>query len=114
MATFNQSRSMPGRMKGKGTQELFSELARGRRQGKRLSTQLGIVHCHHASYNYHTQKILPGKTKDTVALDHNLLQLDISDTGQGIGMDQSTDHSIGKLTNRPAIRIQLGLANSLA
>ena len=83
ITTLKESRSMPGRMKGKGTQELFSEIARGKRQGKRLSTQLGIVHCHHASYNYHTQKILPGKTKDTVALNHNLLQLDISDKGTG-------------------------------
>ena len=56
VATFKQSRSMPGRkkVKEKGTQELFSEIVRGRRQGKRLSTQLGIAPCHHASYNYHT------------------------------------------------------------
>ena len=69
MATFKQSRSMPGRMKGKGTQELFSEIEikegdRERDFQHSLAFSTAIMP---RTTTIHAQKILPGKTKDSCA-----------------------------------------------
>ena len=77
---------------------------RGRRQGKRLATQLTIIQCYHASCYYHTQKLLPRKERQKTQLHFitSCCNLTSVTEAQGIGMDRSTNHTIDKFTNLPA------------
>ena len=58
VATFMQSRSMPGRMKEKDTGELFCETEGGDKERDFQHSLIGIIHRHHAPYKYgYTHKL---------------------------------------------------------